>query len=36
MTTDDMSEALGAPVVAPEESFVQALQEYAEGSDTTE
>jgi NifB/MoaA-like Fe-S oxidoreductase len=36
MTPEDMGEALGATVVAPEESFVQTLQEYAEGSDTTE
>jgi putative radical SAM enzyme (TIGR03279 family) len=36
MTPQEMGEALGAPVVAPEESFVQALQQYAEGSDSTE
>ena len=36
MTPADMSEALGTPVVAPEESFIQALQEHAEGSDSTE
>ncbi|MGD8415149.1 MAG: DUF512 domain-containing protein [Candidatus Latescibacterota bacterium] len=36
MTVEDMAQALGTPVVAPEDSFVQALQEYAEGSDTTE
>lgn len=36
MTPADMSEALGTPVVAPDESFIQALQEHAEGSDSTE
>jgi putative radical SAM enzyme (TIGR03279 family) len=36
MTPADMSEALGTPVVAPDESFIQALQEHAEGSDFTE
>jgi putative radical SAM enzyme (TIGR03279 family) len=35
MTLDHLSDELGAPVIAPEESLVQALQEYAEGSDGT-
>lgn len=36
MSVDDMAATLGAPVIAPEESFVQALQEYAEGNEFTE
>jgi putative radical SAM enzyme (TIGR03279 family) len=36
MTPEDMSEALGSPVVVPGESLAETLQEYAEGSDTTQ
>jgi len=36
MTPEDIAQALGAPVVVPEESFVQALQEHAGGSDTAQ
>jgi putative radical SAM enzyme (TIGR03279 family) len=35
MTLEDISEKLGTVVVAPEESFVRTLEEYAEGSDYT-
>jgi putative radical SAM enzyme (TIGR03279 family) len=35
MTVGDLGRELAATVVAPEESFVQALQEHAEGSDYT-
>jgi putative radical SAM enzyme (TIGR03279 family) len=36
MSLEDIAAALGAPVIAPEESIVQALQEHAEGSDSSE
>ena len=35
MAIDDLSDAMGANVVAPGDSFVLSLQEYAEGSDYT-
>lgn len=36
MTPEDLGRALGALVISPGESFVQTLQEYAEGSEGTE
>lgn len=35
MAIDDLSDAMGSTVVAPGDSFVLSLEEYAEGSDYT-